>query len=318
MEESMKFFKFVLISIILGLFSNHAFSETVGIGTTKGGATAQVSAGISKIVSANAGMQMRPQPMGGTSQYIPIVNAGELEFGIANAMQTYMAVNGVGLSQGKPNTNLRMVATMMYFRVGLIVKADSDINSIEDLKGKRLPSGYTASPLFAYLLKGMLANGGLTTKDVKGVPVTGLIQGINAFKEGKIDAVIGSVGAGFVKDAASKVGGVRFVPFSDSAGEKASLFREAPQTFLIDVSPGPVGVDKSMKLLGFDYMLWANKNVSVDTVYKVTKAMHENQDALRKLSPLWRTHSSATMAKNRGMTYHQGSIKYYREVGLMK
>ena len=315
----MKFFKLILIALTLGFVTQYAAAETVGIGTTKGGATAQVSAGISKIVSANAGMQMRPQPMGGTSQYIPIVNAGELEFGIANAMQTYMAVNGVGMSQGKkPNTNLRMVATMMYFRVGLIVKADSDIKSISDLKGKRLPSGYTASPLFAFLLKGMMANGGLTSKDVKGVPVTGLIQGINAFKEGKIDAVIGSVGAGFVKDAASKVGGVRFIPFSDSAGDKGSLFREAPQTFLVEVAPGPVGIKESMKLLGFDYMLWANKNVSVDTIYRVTKAMYENEAELRKLSPLWRTHSSATMAKNRGMTYHQGSIKYYREVGLMK
>ncbi len=64
-----------------------AWAETVGIGTTKGGATAQVSAGIAKIVSSHAGMQMRPRPMGGTAQYVPVVNAGELEFGVSNAMQ---------------------------------------------------------------------------------------------------------------------------------------------------------------------------------------------------------------------------------------
>ena len=236
---------------------------------------------------------------------------------IANAMQTFMAVNGVGLSEGQANPNLKMVATMMYFRVGLIVKADSNIYSIADLKGKKLPSGYSAAPLFAYLLKGMIANGGLTTNDVQGVPVTGLIAGINAFKEGKIDAVIGSVGAGFVKDAAAKVGGVRFIPFSDSKGDKGALFKEAPQTFLIDVSPGTVGVDKKMKLLGFDYMLWANKDVSSDIVYRVTKAMHENEKELKGLGALWRTHSSKTMNKNKGMEYHSGAIKYYKEVGLM-
>lgn len=314
----MRLVKIFLTSLIALTFSFSAWSQTVGIGTTKGGATAQVSAGISKIASAYGGMQMRPQPMGGTQQYIPIVNAGELEFGIANAMQTYMAVNGIGLSDGKPNPNLRMVATMMYFRVGLIVRADSNIQSISDLKGKRLPAGYSAAPLFAYLLKGMIANGGLTTSDVKGVPVTGLIGGINAFKEGKIDAVIGSVGAGFVKDAAAKVGGIRFVPFSDKAGAKGALFKEAPQTFLIDIAPGPEGVNKPMKLLGFDYMLWANKDVDSDVVYRVAKAMHENEAELRKLSPLWKTHSSATMAKNKGMKYHSGAVKYYKEVGLIK
>jgi TRAP transporter TAXI family solute receptor len=313
----MKFLRFLTLTSFIGLLTFPVMSQTVGIGTTKGGATAQVSAGIAKIVSAHGGMQMRPQPMGGTQQYIPLVNAGELEFGIANAMQTYMAVNGVGLSEGNPNPNLKMVATMMYFRVGLIVRADSNIYSIADLKGKKLPSGYSASPLFAYLLKGMIANGGLNVDDVQGVPVTGLIAGINAFKEGKIDAVIGSVGAGFVKDAATKVGGVRFVPFSDAAGDKGALFKEAPQTFLIEVAPGTVGVDKKMKLLGFDYMLWANKDVSSDIVYRVTKAMHLNEKELKGLGTLWRTHSSNTMTKNKGMSYHPGSLKYYKEVGLI-
>ncbi len=62
------------------------WAETVLIGTTKGGATALVSTGIASIVSENAGIQMRPRPMGGTAQYISVVNAGELEFGTANAM----------------------------------------------------------------------------------------------------------------------------------------------------------------------------------------------------------------------------------------
>ena len=94
----MRLVKFLISTLIASTISVSAWSQTVGIGTTKGGATAQVSAGISKIASAYGGMQMRPQPMGGTQQYIPIVNAGELEFGIANAMQTYMAVKGINVA----------------------------------------------------------------------------------------------------------------------------------------------------------------------------------------------------------------------------
>ncbi len=112
--------------------SGQAMAASIGIGTTKGGATAAVSAGLSKIVSAHSGHQMRPQPMGGTQQYIPLVNAGELEFGVSNAMQAYMAISGTGLSKGKKNPNLRLVATLMTFRTGLFVPSKSGIKTVAD------------------------------------------------------------------------------------------------------------------------------------------------------------------------------------------
>ena len=92
------------------------------LGTTKGGLTAQVTATISKVVSTHAGgLQMRTQVMGGTQKYIPVVNAGELEFGVSNIMQYTMAVTGTGMSEGKKYDNLRLVATMMLFRSGWLV-----------------------------------------------------------------------------------------------------------------------------------------------------------------------------------------------------
>lgn len=311
----MKLPKFLVATAAATLIAGSAMAQTVGIGTTKGGATAQVSAGISQIVTEHSGLRMLPQPMGGTQQYIPMVNNGELEFGIANMMQTIMAYTGTGLSEGQKFDNLRLVATMMQFRVGLIVRADSDIHTIKDLKGKRLPSGYTSSPLFLAILDGMLANGGLTFDDVEGVPVTGLVPGINAFKEGKIDAVIGSVGAGFVNDADAAVGGIRFLPFDTSPSMAKAFSDKAPRTYISEVPAGPTGIDKPTPVMFFDYMLWAGKDVSDDAVYKVAKAMYENEDQLHGLSPLWSTHKSANMGKNQDMPYHPGAEKFYKEVG---
>ena len=72
-----------------------ASAQTVGIGATKAGAVSQITATISKAVSEHApGVQMRKQTMGGTQQYIPVVNAGELEFGISNIPQFSMAFEG--------------------------------------------------------------------------------------------------------------------------------------------------------------------------------------------------------------------------------
>jgi hypothetical protein len=125
-----------------------ASAQTVGIGTTAGGANAAIGASIANIVSSKSGLQMRPQKMGGTQQYIPLVDAGKLEFGLANIMQYYMAVSGTGLSQGKSYKNMRLAATLMTFTNGMITRVGSGINTPADLKGKRVPSGYKSAPLF--------------------------------------------------------------------------------------------------------------------------------------------------------------------------
>ena len=58
-------------------------------------------------------LQMRPQELANTADYIPLVNAGEIEFGISNIVQLTHAVKGIEMSEGRPNENLRMVATLM-------------------------------------------------------------------------------------------------------------------------------------------------------------------------------------------------------------
>jgi hypothetical protein len=47
-----------------------AEAQTIGIGTTSGGANAQVGAAIAGVVSSHAGLEMRPQKMGGTQRYM--------------------------------------------------------------------------------------------------------------------------------------------------------------------------------------------------------------------------------------------------------
>ena len=114
--------------------------------------------------------------MAGTIQYIPSVNAGELEFGVANIAQLTFAVEGKVLFEGHPNPHLRMVATLMPFRVGLLVAQDSDIRKVADLKGKAVPSGFRAAPLFKVLFEGFLATEKLSYGDVQQVPVSGRAQ----------------------------------------------------------------------------------------------------------------------------------------------
>ena len=317
----MKFAHILTIAGIASLAASPGWAQTVGIGTTKGGATAQVANAISKVVSAHSGLQMRTQVMGGTQKYIPVVDSGELEFGISNIMQYFMATDGSGLSEGHKYDNLRLAATMMTFRTGALVAINSGINTTADLKGKRVPSGFKGAPLFQFLMTSYLANGGLTWDDVDKVPQIGLRQHWNAFKEGKLDVVVGAVGSGAIKDMNAKIkGGVKYVSLSREPGAAEATLKIIPKTGFLEVKPAKplVGVLGPTNVIAFDYNLWVNKDVSDDIVYKVVKAMYENEGELKETSPLWLSHSSKTMARDQGLNYHPGAIKLYKEVGIWK
>lgn len=310
-----KFFKLGCIAVA-ALASTAASAQVVGIGTTKGGANATVGAAIAKAVSDSAGFQMRPQKMGGSQQYLPVVNAGVLEFGLSNVMQYGMAVDGTGMSKGTKHANLRLVATLMQFRNGIVVARNSGINSIADLKGKRVPVGYSAAPLFGLFMDSFLASGGLTQKDIDIVPVVGLRQSWDAFKEGRADATIIAAGAGPLRAMEAAIdGGVKYIPVIDNADARAAM----PRTHFDTIAPNAASVAlREPTLMNvYEYVVFVNAKVPDDVVYKVAKAIAEQEDALVSSSPLWKTYDPKNIAKKyEGLDYHPGAVKYFTEQGL--
>ena len=294
-------------------------AQSVGIGTTKGGATAQVTAAIAKIVSAHSGLQMRPQPYANTSQYIPVVNSGKLEFAASNIFQLTFAIKGTGMSEGRPNPNLRMVATLMPFRVAYFVSEKSGIKAFSDLKGKRLP-GFKKRALGAYLMLGTAANLNVSTAGWNFVQVPNFPRMWDGFKRGTLDAALAAVGSKPTRDMKAAQGALRILPINDDRDSVARMRRHLPQSYVIEMKANPKlpGLGRDVKIMAFDYTLWAHKDVKDDTVYRVTRTMHERTDDLRAAAPLWRGFKAADMAKKAGIAYHPGAIRFYREKGLWR
>jgi len=303
-------------------FAATASAQTVGIGSTKAGAVSQITATISKAVSEHApGLQMRKQTMGGTQQYIPVVNAGELEFGISNITQYHMARTGTGLSEGTKYENLRLISTMMKFTVSPVVSIKSGITKTSQLKGTRMAVGFKGAPLFSNLTQGALATADLTIKDIKPVPQVGLVQHWRAFMAGKIDWVIAAAGSGFVKQMNAKIdGGVRHISFPTDKASLAKMHKWFPKSDWEVIPPrkGLTAVIEPTNFVSYDYLLWTHKGLSDEMVYKVAKVMHTQEKQLKEGGPLWRSfQANKRLAKDQGHPYHPGAVKYYKEAGLM-
>jgi TRAP transporter TAXI family solute receptor len=264
---------------------------------------------------------MRRQIMGGTQKYIPVVNAGELQFGLSNIVQYTMAKEGRDLSK-RPYKNLQLVTTLMRFRTGLLVRNDSPIRRIEDLRGKRFAAGFKGAPLFQTYFSAFLTNAGLTWKDVKQIPAVGLRQHWNLFKQGKVDVAMAGVGGGPNKDMNAKIpSGVRYISFNtDTSGAmKATTNLKGGKYEKVGKKKNYVAIREPAVLFGYDFTLFTNKNVSTDTVYAVTKVMHDSVKDFHAVSGVWRSYNEKRMSKDQGgLAYHAGAMKFYKEKGLWK
>lgn len=295
-----------------------ALAQTIGIGATSTAYTAQASAAIAKVVSEKAGIQMRVQTHGGTSVYVPLLNAGNLEFGLANELETLYAATGQEIYQGRPQKDLRVATVLTPFASGLYARKDSNIRSVKDLKGKRVPAGWASQKIIGVLMDGVLANAGMTYADVEQVPVPNVVKGADDFAAGKTDVFFFAVGAGKVKETDAKVGGIRAIPIDPSPEAVARMKKHVPpaEAKLYKPSPVNVGVLEPTHIMAYDYMMLTNAKVSDDVVYRVLKAMHDNKKDLAASFPALNQFAPDRMAKNiPGVAVHPGAIRLYKETG---
>ncbi|WP_050931855.1 TAXI family TRAP transporter solute-binding subunit [Aestuariivita boseongensis] len=303
------------LATAFGLSATMVAADIAALGSTARGGTSQIGRSLAAAISETGVMQMRPQELANTADYIPLVNAGEIEFGIANIVQTTYAVTGTGMSEGRPNPNLQMVATLMPFRNAYVVRKDSDIQSVADLKGKRVPV-FADGALGDYVSKGYFANAGMTLDDAEGVAVPNFPRMWSSFGEGSTDVTIVVVGAAQSREFDASFG-IRYLSFEDSPEALERMREWLPQTYLQELPAGAVpGMDAPTTVNVFDYVLFANADVSEEMVYNATKAIWDKEADLLAGGPFWNGFAKENMGKDVGVTYHPGAIKFYKEMGV--
>lgn len=303
------------LTLSLTLGATAVAAELAALGSTARGGTSQIGRTLAAAISEVGDMQMRPQELANTADYIPLVNAGEIEFGIANVVQLTYAVNGTGMSEGRPNENLQMVATLMPFRSAYIVRKDSDIQSLEDLKGKRVPV-FADRALGDYVTRGYFANADMSLDEVDGVAVPNFPRMWSSFAEGSADVAIVVVGAGNSREYDASFG-IRYLSFDDSPEALERMQTYLPQNYLQEMPAGSVpGIDEPTNVNVFDYTFFAGADVSEDMVYNAVKALWEKEADLLAGGPFWNGFAKEAMGKQVGLTYHPGAIKFYKEMGV--
>ncbi|MGD9739472.1 MAG: TAXI family TRAP transporter solute-binding subunit [Bauldia sp.] len=294
-----------------------AAAQQVGIGTMAQGTNSYtVGAAIATVLQAN-GVNAAPAPGTGETEINALVNDNEVALGIASILEVLNAYNGQGAFEGNPQTDMRVLAALAPLKVALYVRADSDIFSIADLRGRRVTTEFTGLGAIDLILQAVLANGGLTKDDVVPRPVANVAVGADEFEAGNVDAFFFAAGTPRVQQADAAVGGLRMLPLVDTPEAIAAMEAVFPAGELMVQPPTPAhrGFTDPTPLMAYDNILLVNATVPDDVVAQITQIIHDNRDALIAIFAGFNDFDPAAMYKpDLGVPYHPAAEAYYQSL----
>jgi hypothetical protein len=291
---------------------------TISLGTaTPGGGFPLYGDAFADVLNeADPALSIEPRNTKGSTENIPLLEAGQLDIALVTGEPAYEAFAGIG----RPRTNLKIL-TAMYSSPGMfVVRADSPYKTIRDLVGKPVAFGARGSGLVIlsrYVLDGL---GLKQDEDFQAVYLDRAGDGPAMVQDGRVAALWGAgIGwPGFTAMAASP-GGARFI--APDADEIARI--RAKHSFLKPLTV-PAGSypnqNVSINSVGSWSFVLARESLPDDVAYRLARALHGAESALcKKLAQACETSAANTIAAAPSQELiHPGVLKYFREIGVAK
>lgn len=269
-------------------------------------------ANIENTVNKDAGFNVTVNSTGASKENIMLVSKGEADFAIVQNDVTDYSAKGEVLFDA-PVGGVATVASIYPEIVQVVAAADGGINSIADLKGKRVSIGDAGSGVEANALQ-VLAAYGLSTDDIS-VNRLSFKESGNAFKDGAVDAFF--VTAGVPNTAISELAVTRALKLINIDGSEADqLIEQYPFYTNITIPKDVYNTAEDIQTVGVRAIIVCREDLNENEVYLFTKALYDNLDELAT------AHAKGKEFKleeaNDGVTValHPGAAKYFTEAGL--
>jgi TRAP transporter TAXI family solute receptor len=265
--------------------------------------------------TAIPGLQIQQQPGAGIAN-VRGIDEGKAQIALANSSTTVDGVEGRA-PYPKKVTKVCQVANLypQYFQV--VALADAKVNSFADLKGKTLvtqPKGNTAEILTGEILK---INGMSYQSLNKANFQASYTDAVDMMKDGHVQVfTLGTTApASAVMDLAS-ARDITLVPVDDKTMNELRKTNAGYTKITIKAGTYPKQ-DKDVPAIGYSTHIVAACDLPEDVVYKMTKTMAAHVgDMAAVVKPITGL-TPKDMALDIGVPFHQGAVKYYKEVGAM-
>jgi hypothetical protein len=261
------------------------------------------------------GLQIQQTPGAGLAN-VRGVDEGKAQIGFGNSSSTVDGIAGRAPFPKKV-TKVCQLANLypQYFQVAAL--ADANINSYADLKGKTLvtqPKGNTAEQVTEAVLK---INGMTYQSLAKANFQASYTDAVALMKDGHAQVMtLGTTApASAVMDLAS-ARDIKLVPVDAKTLAAMREMNPGFQKLTIKAGTYPKQ-DKDVEVIGYSTHIIVACDLPEDTVYKMTKAMAQNVDAMAAVVKPIAGLTPKAMAADIGVPLHKGAAKFYKEVGAI-
>ncbi|MDY0744888.1 TAXI family TRAP transporter solute-binding subunit [Paucibacter sp. R3-3] len=214
-----------------------------------------------------------------------------------------------------PLKKLRGLAGIYPNYIQIVASAESGIRTLADLKGKRISVGAPKSGT-ELNARAVLKAAGLSYKDFAKVEYLPFGESVELMKNRQLDVTLQSAGLG-VSSLRDLAVSTKVVVVEIPADVVAKIGDPAYQSATIPANTYE-GQVKDVPAIAITNFLVTHSGVSDDTVYKMTKSMWENLDALVAAHASGKQVKRENALKGMPLPLHPGAEKYYREIGLLK
>jgi TRAP transporter TAXI family solute receptor len=256
---------------------------TLGAGPVGGGYFAAASAICATIHTLYPGqLRCSPDPSPGSVYNATALQEGDLDFAIVQSDTQLFAVEGTGPFAGtSPDTALRSVLSLFPEPLTLLVRADSGIDEIDDLRGRSVNVGLrnsgtrtTVEALFDHL--------GLEATDFAEVRALATAAAADELCAGRLDAMFVVVGhPNQIVGRAVTDCEAEFVPIT---GREVRDFLAANPQFSAGAIPRGIypGLRRDVPTVSVTATLMTRADMSPDVVLTVAAAIVENLPELNR------------------------------------
>ena len=286
---------------------------SIGTGGT-GGVYYPYGGGVAEIWSKNVkGVKAVAEVTGASVENVKLAHKGETVIGEVMADTVIAGYEGLSKFKGKKHNILSMA--IMYPNVLQVVTLKkSGITNIEQLKGRNISTGSPGSGT-NFMAEAVFKALGIPLDSFKDSRLS-FTESANALRDGTIEVGFWCVGppTSSILDL-STTHDISVIEFTPEQTKKIVAYNNAYTS--VDLFGGAYrGIDKPVPTIGVMNVMICQKSLDTDLVYKLAKALFENNDYLCKIHPLAAFTTPENTVKYSPIPLHPGTIKYLKEKSI--
>jgi TRAP transporter TAXI family solute receptor len=287
---------------------------SLGTATPGGGFPAYGQAFTDTINEVEPTLEVRPQNTKGSTENVPLLEAGKVDLALVQGEVAMEAFDGIG----RPKADLRILSAMYATPGMFVVRADSPCRAIGDLKGRPVAFGARGSGLVIlarYVLDGL----GLDRdRDFQAIFLDRAGDGPAMVLDGTAAALWGGgVGwPGFTAVAGGPAGARFIVPDAEGI-RRIQAKHPFLKTLTVPAGSFP-GQSVPIVSVGSWSFVLARPSLADDVAYRLARAIHKGEAAMaRRLPQASETTAANTLAAAPSPDLiHLGALRYLKEIGL--